>query len=98
MNGFGVFFPDHSVLPGKFGIAGERFIVYGLRKNATHGNCQLKEFSEDGFVDDLAGAKAVVANGGLSLIGEAVFIGLNAAIAKMRAAMDEGRRLTAGQA
>src|ERR1700730_12640280 len=37
-------------------------------------------------------------NIGHFLIGEAVFIGLNAAIAKMRAAMDEGRRLTANQA
>jgi pyridoxine 5-phosphate synthase len=37
-------------------------------------------------------------NIGHFLIGEAVFIGLNAAIAKMRAAMDEGRRLAAGQA
>jgi pyridoxine 5-phosphate synthase len=37
-------------------------------------------------------------NIGHFLIGEAVFIGLNAAITKMRAAMDEGRRLAAGQA
>jgi uncharacterized protein (TIGR00661 family) len=54
---------------------GAKFIVYGLRKNARHGNCTLKEFSEDGFVDDLASARAVVCNGGLSLIGEAVFLG-----------------------
>jgi uncharacterized protein (TIGR00661 family) len=56
-------------------IRGAKFVVYGLRKNAKHGNCTLKEFSEDGFVDDLASARAVVANGGLSLIGEAVFLG-----------------------
>jgi uncharacterized protein (TIGR00661 family) len=53
----------------------EKFIVYGLRKNARRGNCILKEFSEDGFVDDLASARAVVTNGGFSLIGEAVFLG-----------------------
>src|SRR5580704_10677329 len=57
------------------GIRGQKFVVYGLRKNAKHGNCTLKEFSEDGFVQDLAGARAVVSNGGLSLIGEAVFLG-----------------------
>jgi uncharacterized protein (TIGR00661 family) len=57
------------------GIPGEKFVVYGLRKNARHGNCQLKDFSEDGFVEDLASARAVVCNGGLSLIGEAVFLG-----------------------
>jgi uncharacterized protein (TIGR00661 family) len=56
-------------------VKGEKFVVYGLRKNARHGNCTLKEFSEDGFVDDLAAARAVVCNGGLSLIGEAVFLG-----------------------
>jgi uncharacterized protein (TIGR00661 family) len=56
-------------------VTGQKFIVYGLRKSETHGNCVLKEFSEDGFVADLAGARAVVANGGLSLLGEAVFLG-----------------------
>jgi uncharacterized protein (TIGR00661 family) len=56
-------------------VGDARFIVYGLRKNARQGNCTLKEFSEDGFVDDLASARAVVCNGGLSLIGEAVYLG-----------------------
>jgi uncharacterized protein (TIGR00661 family) len=56
-------------------VRGERFIVYGLRKNAQRGNCTLKEFSETGFVEDLASARAVVCNGGLSLIGEAVYLG-----------------------
>jgi uncharacterized protein (TIGR00661 family) len=56
-------------------IPGAKFVVYGLRKNAKQGNCQLKDFSEDGFVEDLASARAVVCNGGLSLIGEAVFLG-----------------------
>jgi uncharacterized protein (TIGR00661 family) len=56
-------------------VKGERFVVYGLRRKATHGNCTLKEFSEEGFVEDLASARAVVANGGLSLLGEAVYLG-----------------------
>jgi uncharacterized protein (TIGR00661 family) len=56
-------------------VKGESFVVYGLRKNARRGNCTLKEFSEDGFVEDLAGARAVVTNGGLTLIGEAVYLG-----------------------
>jgi uncharacterized protein (TIGR00661 family) len=66
---------DKTLIPTLNAIQGERFIVYGLRRNAHHGNCQLKEFSEDGFVEDLAQAKAVVSNGGLSLIGEAVYLG-----------------------
>jgi len=56
-------------------VRGAKFIVYGLRRNARQGNCILKEFSEDGFVEDLASARAVVSNGGLSLIGEAVYLG-----------------------
>lgn len=55
---------------------GEReFVVYGLRRNAKRGNCTIKEFSETGFVEDLATAAAVVCNGGLSLIGEALYLG-----------------------
>jgi uncharacterized protein (TIGR00661 family) len=56
-------------------IEGARFIVYGLRKNAIVGNCTLKDFSEEGFVEDLATSRAVVANGGLSLLGEAIYLG-----------------------
>jgi uncharacterized protein (TIGR00661 family) len=56
-------------------VRGQKFVVYGLRKSLQRGNCTLKEFSETGFVDDLALARAVVANGGLSLIGEAVYLG-----------------------
>jgi uncharacterized protein (TIGR00661 family) len=66
---------DSKLVPNLNKIKGEKFIVYGLRRSETHGNCVLKEFSEEGFVADLAGARAVVANGGLSLIGEAVFLG-----------------------
>jgi uncharacterized protein (TIGR00661 family) len=53
----------------------QKFVVYGLRKSTQRGNCTLKEFSEQGFVDDLASARAVVCNGGLSLIGEALYLG-----------------------
>ncbi len=56
-------------------VDGEKFVVYGLRKSGRRGNCTLKEFSEEGFVEDLAGARAVVANGGLTLLGEAVYLG-----------------------
>ena len=66
---------DKTLIPTLNAVSEERFVVYGLRRAAHHGNCQLKEFSEEGFVDDLARAKAVVANGGLSLLGEAVYLG-----------------------
>jgi uncharacterized protein (TIGR00661 family) len=51
------------------------FVVYGLRRNARRGNCTIKDFSEAGFVEDLATARAVICNGGLSLIGEALYLG-----------------------
>ncbi|MEI8255707.1 MAG: MJ1255/VC2487 family glycosyltransferase [Deltaproteobacteria bacterium] len=53
----------------------EQFVVYGLRRDEIHGNCVVKNFSEQGFIDDLASARAVIANGGLSLIGEALYLG-----------------------
>jgi uncharacterized protein (TIGR00661 family) len=52
-----------------------KFVVYGLRRDELRGNCTIKNFSEQGFIDDLASASAVVANGGLSLIGEALYLG-----------------------
>jgi uncharacterized protein (TIGR00661 family) len=52
-----------------------KFIVYGLRKDAAHGNCTLRSFSEEGFIRDLASARAVLTNGGLSLIHEAIYLG-----------------------
>ena len=52
-----------------------KFIVYGLRRDAAQGNCTLRSFSEDGFIRDLASARAVVTNGGLSLMQEAIYLG-----------------------
>jgi pyridoxine 5-phosphate synthase len=59
----------------------------GLECHAGHGF----DFATARIVAGLP--EIVELNIGHFLIGEAVFIGLNAAIAKMRAAMDEGRRL-----
>ncbi|WP_276499417.1 MJ1255/VC2487 family glycosyltransferase [Pontibacter litorisediminis] len=55
-------------------LPAEEFRVYGFNKEETHGNVQLKAFSEEGFIRDLASAKAVVANGGFSLLSEAVYL------------------------
>lgn len=52
----------------------ERFIVYGMNQDLTEGNVVFKPFSESGFIADLAGAKAVIANGGFSFISEAVYL------------------------
>ena len=55
-------------------LPAQEFRVYGFNKEESHDNVQLKAFSEQGFIDDLASARAVVTNGGFSLISEAVYL------------------------
>ncbi|WP_192820284.1 MJ1255/VC2487 family glycosyltransferase [Rufibacter sp. LB8] len=52
----------------------ETFYVYGFNKDEDHGNVKLKAFSEEGFIQDLASSKAVLANSGFSLLSEAVYL------------------------
>ena len=52
----------------------QEFRVYGFNKEENHGNVQLRAFSEAGFIADLASCRAVVTNGGFSLISEAVYL------------------------
>lgn len=52
----------------------ERFLVYGFNKEESHGNVQLKKFSETTFVEHFATAKAVLSNGGFSFLSEAVYL------------------------
>lgn len=55
-------------------IKNERFIVYGCNMDMSEGYCTMKKFSEEGFIHDLTTAKAVITNGGYSLISEAVYL------------------------
>lgn len=52
--------------------------LYGVRRDIkeeqVEGNLRFRPFSENGFIDDLASARAVVAGGGFTLMGEAVFL------------------------
>ncbi len=74
---------DSGLLPTLGQIPEYKFVVYGLKrvdqgkqkKTPIPANCVVKDFSEDGFVEDLATSNAVVCNGGLSLIGEALYLG-----------------------
>lgn len=58
--------------------AGVECRVYGMRRSITEdeveGNLRYRPFSEKGFIDDLASARGVVAGGGFTLMGEAVFL------------------------
>lgn len=49
--------------------------VYGFDRTETLGPLELRPFSEEGFVADLASCRAVIAPGGFSLMGEAVYLG-----------------------
>ncbi len=52
--------------------------IYGMRRDlaedAVEGNLRYRPFSEAGFIDDLASARAVIAGGGFTLMGEAVYL------------------------
>lgn len=51
------------------------FVFYGCNKDLRDGNVTYRKFSEDGFIKDLASSKAVICNGGLSLMCEALHLG-----------------------
>jgi len=52
--------------------------IYGMKRSITadevDGNLTYRPFSEDGFIADLASAKGVIAGGGFTLMGEAVYL------------------------
>ncbi len=52
----------------------EKFIIYGFYKNKNLGNVILKDFSEKEFYGDLSACKAVITNGGFTLISEALYL------------------------
>ena len=52
-----------------------KFIAYGFGTEGQEGNILFKKPSMDGFLRDLAGAKAVIANAGFSLVSEALHLG-----------------------
>jgi uncharacterized protein (TIGR00661 family) len=53
----------------------EKFICYNLdEEEGTFGNITFKKFSQSGILNDLANAKAVIQNGGFTLMGEAIYL------------------------
>lgn len=66
---------DTTLIPTLNSLKNERFYVYGLRRRESIGNCELFDFDEARFIEHMATAKAVVANGGFTTLSEAVFLG-----------------------
>ncbi len=52
----------------------QRFLCYGFNRQGEEGNLLFRKPSLDGFLADLAGCKAVLANSGFSLISEALHL------------------------
>ena len=63
-----------GLVPALQAMSDHRFKVYGLNRNEDLGNVTLHSFSEDGFIADLASSRAVIANGGFTLMSEAVYL------------------------
>lgn len=66
---------DPRLLPTLLAVSNVRFVVYGLGREETIANVELRPFDEARFVADLASAHAVVANGGYTTLSEAVVLG-----------------------
>jgi uncharacterized protein (TIGR00661 family) len=68
----------HGRLAEVLQSAGVECRVYGMRRGIAaeqvEGNLRYRPFSEAGFVEDLASCRAVVAGGGFTLMGEAVYL------------------------
>lgn len=66
---------SYEKLAGILKNVNQKFIIYGFDKNKIEGNLIFKKFnSGSGFTRDLANARAVIANGGFTLISEAIYL------------------------
>src|SRR3989338_3813282 len=63
-----------ELLPALKGID-EKFVVYGLGERPTEVNIRFKQIDEKNFYRDFASCKAVITNGGFTLISEAIYLG-----------------------
>lgn len=52
----------------------EKFIVYGFNEDKVDNNLTFRKFNEDKIYEDMKDAKAVITNGGFTLITEAIYL------------------------
>ncbi len=52
----------------------EQFRVYGYDRDELDGGLHFRPFSRDGFLDDLASARAVIGTAGFTLLSEALYL------------------------
>ena len=69
---------SNTALPEILARSGVESRIYGLRRDlredVVEGNLRFRPFSEAGFIEDLRTARGVVASGGFTLMGEAVYL------------------------
>ncbi len=69
---------SNEALPEILARSGRECRIYGLRRDlreeVVEGNLRYRPFSEAGFIDDLRTARGVIAGGGFTLMGEAVYL------------------------
>ncbi|MGB9980058.1 MJ1255/VC2487 family glycosyltransferase [Methanobacterium sp.] len=53
----------------------EKFVIYGFKMEKEDGNLIFREFNEKEFFKDFESCKAVIANGGFTLMSEAIYLG-----------------------
>ena len=63
-----------SLLPLLKALTREMFLVYGYDRHGQEDNLHYRPFSKDGFLSDLANAKAVIGTAGFTLISEAFYL------------------------
>ncbi len=68
----------HDELADALASTGLECRIYGMRRDikeeVVEGDLRYRPFSEQGFIEDLATAKGVVASSGFTLMGEAVYL------------------------
>lgn len=52
----------------------EKFVIYGMNKDLVDDNIKYKKFNENEFYRDISSAKAVITNGGFTVISEALYL------------------------
>jgi uncharacterized protein (TIGR00661 family) len=69
---------SNTALAAALAQSGIECRIYGMRRNLTaevvEGNLRYQPFGEATFIDDLASCRAVIAGGGFTLMGEAVYL------------------------
>lgn len=58
-----------------FALPDQKFVVYGCHEDRTLANVTFRKFDEAQFLADLASARAVICNGGYTLMSEALYLG-----------------------